>query len=361
MGELKPLLLDDIKALGAFDVNACYSCGVCTAICPLSEEGGEFPRRLIRYATLGLEDKLLGSPLLWACYYCGECTRSCPRKADPGGFMHAARKYAIIKYSVGGIASAFYNKTKAIIAYAVLNLAFLLGMYLTHGHIVTTRVDIYSLFSRNLIHLVGAGLGVYVLVAALANIYVFYKKIKAEYLRDVKVKASEWLRSFFKILFREFLWQSRYLSCENKFRFVAHMMIFWGFLLTFAATASDFLAGHRVMVGAILGVTGGVLLTAGSIYFVAKRIRIDEEYATESDMVDWIFILLVLLAGLTGFTLDPLIDAGRAIPAYAAFIIHLVIVYNLIVTAPFTKFAHAGYRPLALIFMEAKKQATHRQ
>jgi len=95
------MLLDEIKKIGAFDVNACYSCGVCTAICPLSENGNEFPRKMIRYAMAGLEKELLGSSQLWECYYCGECTKSCPRQADPGGFMMATRRYAITRYSVG--------------------------------------------------------------------------------------------------------------------------------------------------------------------------------------------------------------------------------------------------------------------
>ena len=57
-----------IKKLGAFDVTACFSCGQCTVSCPLSVSGNEFPRKLIRYAILGLDDKLLSQPEPWLCY-----------------------------------------------------------------------------------------------------------------------------------------------------------------------------------------------------------------------------------------------------------------------------------------------------
>jgi heterodisulfide reductase subunit C len=55
-------LMTDLKKMGAFDVSACYNCGNCTAICPLSEEGHELPRKLIRYAVLGLKDKIVSCP-----------------------------------------------------------------------------------------------------------------------------------------------------------------------------------------------------------------------------------------------------------------------------------------------------------
>ena len=42
-----------------------------------------FPRRIIRYAQLGMKDALLSSKELWSCYQCGECAETCPTQADP--------------------------------------------------------------------------------------------------------------------------------------------------------------------------------------------------------------------------------------------------------------------------------------
>ncbi|RLG40992.1 MAG: 4Fe-4S ferredoxin, partial [Thermoproteota archaeon] len=64
-----PSFVERVKKLGAFDITACYNCGNCTAICPLSSEGHEFPRKLIRYSILGMENKVISAPELWLCYY----------------------------------------------------------------------------------------------------------------------------------------------------------------------------------------------------------------------------------------------------------------------------------------------------
>ena len=77
-------MLGDMKRFGELDVSACFSCGNCTAICPLADNDATFPRRIIRLAQVGLKDELLSSKELWTCYHCGLCSDSCPQDADPG-------------------------------------------------------------------------------------------------------------------------------------------------------------------------------------------------------------------------------------------------------------------------------------
>ena len=102
-------LLTDIKRFGAADVSACFSCGTCTATCPLVGADDTFPRRMIRYAQVGMRDKLLSSKELWSCYACGECSESCPTQAEPSEFMAAARRYAIASYDRTGLARLMYT------------------------------------------------------------------------------------------------------------------------------------------------------------------------------------------------------------------------------------------------------------
>ena len=63
-----PGLYADLRAFGADEVSACFSCGTCTATCPLVDGDGAFPRRIIRYAQVGLKDQLLSSKEIWSCH-----------------------------------------------------------------------------------------------------------------------------------------------------------------------------------------------------------------------------------------------------------------------------------------------------
>ncbi len=65
------------------DANLCFSCGTCSAICPLGEEG--FPRRYMRYVQIGAYTSIIANYKdLWKCLHCGLCTSACPRGAKPG-------------------------------------------------------------------------------------------------------------------------------------------------------------------------------------------------------------------------------------------------------------------------------------
>ena len=101
-------LFPDIQRYGGTDISACFSCGTCTASCPLSQTDATFPRRIIRYAQLGMKDALLSSKELWTCYQCGECAETCPTQADPSEFMAATRRYAIASYDATGLARLMY-------------------------------------------------------------------------------------------------------------------------------------------------------------------------------------------------------------------------------------------------------------
>jgi heterodisulfide reductase subunit C len=60
-----PELRHELREFGAEDVDACFNCGNCTAVCPLSRDSTVFPRKIIRYLQLGLKDKLVRSPEPW--------------------------------------------------------------------------------------------------------------------------------------------------------------------------------------------------------------------------------------------------------------------------------------------------------
>jgi len=72
MSHINPDFAEEIKQFGAKDFHLCFNCGNCTAICSLSKKEESFPREMVRYSTLGLEDDIKSSLKPWMCYpdYC---------------------------------------------------------------------------------------------------------------------------------------------------------------------------------------------------------------------------------------------------------------------------------------------------
>ena len=377
MVRTNPNLIKEIKKLGAFDITACYSCGECTAICPLSESNFELPRMMIRYSILGLEDKLLSSPQLWLCYYCGECSESCPRDADPGALMMATRRYAIIKYSLGGIARIFYSKVISIVSLIILSIIAALGIYLFKEPLDLTKFNPFSLLSYEFIHTAGLVLLVYIAVIALLQGIKMYNYIKHSALEgnlSTGAKVKNLIKSFLIVLFGEVFAERRYSKCERRNRYIAHLAIFWGFVLLFIATSLDYLKNSNLLglresfeilraidielfgvLARIIGIIGGLIGVYGSIYFIYKRLIKDDVYSEYSHESDWIFLMLVFLVILTGFLIDIFMYTNMFLLAYVMFAVHLICAFDLIVTAPFTKFAHFGYRIIAVWFYEYQK------
>ena len=129
--KVDPNLMKELKEFGLEDANKCFHCGNCTAICPLSTPENPFPRKLVKYAQMGMTDKILASPEPWLCYYCGDCSDSCPRGADPGETMMAMRRYLTSKYDWTGFSKKFYtSETFEIVAIAIVGILVGLAMFI---------------------------------------------------------------------------------------------------------------------------------------------------------------------------------------------------------------------------------------
>jgi heterodisulfide reductase subunit C len=362
-----PNLLSEIKKVGAFDISACFNCGNCTAICPLSKAGEEFPRKMIRYATVGLEDKLLSSAELWSCDYCGKCTKTCPRDADPGAFMMAARRYAIQKYSWGKISNAMYNSRTAFYGTLVaLSLSLASIIFIFHGQISLGNVDLFSFIPMDTVDRAGMIMGAFVGMSALANLMIM-KKYLSKYTEgpsspiNIKMAYSK-LAALGKVIVDQVAIQKSFHTCTDHSRYWAHILIVWGFAGLLVATTLDYMIDAYGVALSMdlprgLGIISGVALVCGSAYFIYKRFEGKEDYATFTHFTDWTFLLLLLSVGFTGFLLDLFVLFDNPILAYATYSLHLIVVFDLLITAPFTKFAHAIYRPLALWTQELGRAA----
>ena len=81
---------------GAGFFKRCFSCGTCTASCPVSEIDERFnPRIFIRQALLGMREQLLSSELLWYCTQCYTCYARCPQDVRFTDVMAVLRDLAV--------------------------------------------------------------------------------------------------------------------------------------------------------------------------------------------------------------------------------------------------------------------------
>lgn len=386
-------LIKDIKQFGAFDISACYNCGNCTAVCPLSKNSESFPRKIIRYTQIGMKDKILGSRDLWLCYYCGECSETCPREAEPGELMAAARRFAIANYEPFGLArTLFTNNWFAWGFSGVLTLIFALllissGAMPTHiKNIAGNELKLYNPFVNNqfsfeVIHWVGIGvfsiIGLMVVIT-LVNMLRYLKQSNTLQNRT-KSNTNEIITATRSVA-REITTLKNYQDCDKEVeisergswftqRWFIHWSIMWGFIGLLVATIIDMIIGwvindvlvgtvwiwnmDRLLIGGIprvLGIISGLLMLYGTVSALINRSQGQTKYYKNTKLPDSALLWQLLIIGLTGFLvlISVYLPQSTAKFGYIVFLIHASMSMTLLILTPFSKLIHALYRPVAL-------------
>ena len=81
---------------GGEQIKVCFSCGTCTAGCPVTEVDPRYsPRKIIRQILLGQREAVLSSELIWYCETCYACSAYCPQNVKFGDVMRALREMAV--------------------------------------------------------------------------------------------------------------------------------------------------------------------------------------------------------------------------------------------------------------------------
>ncbi len=378
-----PTLLPELKRYGAFDVSACFNCGNCTAVCPLTTESATFPRRLIRYAQVGMKAELLSAKELWTCYACGECSETCPRQAEPGEFMAAARRYAVASYDRTHLASLLATSrifaTVFIVALVGVLAAF---MYSVHGPTDGTRLAFFEFVPSDVIHNMGIVVMAVMGVAALIGIVEMVRRVV---LGPSPSKPGSAVRrvagAAFYAVATESLAQTRFRAdCADATvsgdeaaarpwylqRWFIHFATMWGFLGLLGATMADYglellglkATGTPVPIWypvRLLGTLAGAALIYGTTILIVRRLRRSDRSSKHSTVSDWSFLWLLWIAGVTGFALELGLYLPEA-PAwgYPMFLAHVGVAMALVLLVPFGKFAHVMYRPLALFALRLR-------
>ncbi len=374
-------LYPEIQKFGATDISACFSCGTCSATCPMSQTDGTFPRRIIRYAQLGMKDALLSSKELWTCYQCGACSESCPTKADPSEFMAATRRYAIASYDKTRLAKTMYTRPvlASVLAVAIA-LFFALFMYSHHGAMPGEGFSIWAFIPEELVHNTGVVVMLVVALAGLAGVVTMIRDIgrkEGVSLRSVlgsrpglaRTGRALWFaigrESFGQVRFRDECAADDVAKAVPWYRrrWLVHAMVVWGFVGLLAATGLDYglaLIGVKAT-GALvpiwypvrlLGTLAGASLLYGATVLIIDRYRKANRSVTGSTTADWLLLTLLWVTAVTGFTIElALYLPGTPSWGYWLFLVHVAVAMELVLLAPFMKLAHAVYRPTALFFV----------
>jgi len=90
-------LVHRVEEYSGQDLMACYQCGKCAAGCPVAFAMDMLPSQVIRYAQLGLVEKLLDSKTIWLCAACQACYTRCPKGIDLSRIMEALREIVMLE------------------------------------------------------------------------------------------------------------------------------------------------------------------------------------------------------------------------------------------------------------------------
>ena len=347
MARVNPGFATELLKYGASDFQACFNCGNCTAVCALSKEDYSFPREMIRYSTLGLEDEIKASLKPWQCYYCGECSTQCPRQANPGELMMSLRRWLTSQYDWTGLSGLLYKSLPLSLAAFILAFAGVIAFAYSVSFELEKMVHFGHYFEMIAIGTVG-------LVILLPNV------ARMWWFTILKPKTSVPAINYLKAsgdLFVHMFTQKRALGCDdNQFRWFEHFILVLSYLsLLFTTVFLDWFATTSMFV-IVLGYVESGLIILVTVDFVSSRIKKDKAVSKNSQPSDWFFVIWLLLMGLTALMVRLFIDLNLLETNKWLYLFHLTILVQwALIIVPFGKWTHFLYRSFAMYFEKLKE------
>jgi len=364
-----PSLLADIRRYGMLDPTGCYQCGSCTLSCDLVTEHVSVPRKVLRYALLGLRRSLVSSFEPWICHDCGDCSTICPRQAEPRISMMTTRRFLTAQYDRTGIASrilrsrAWYIGSLVSVAAVVLLLIVLYHVFyeeLTLQELATTSLDLEHMFPIMTYFTLAVTIVPLLLLSSNAvRMWSLTMHRGGQKRIPISVYAAQ---------AGTYLWNSvaqpLMRKCAERSRWKWHWLLAAGVAVKFAIlvfalrwfqTDSVYpLYNPQRWVGYL--VTISILLGAGGILLC--HIRGVKEVCRTSTLEDVMFPILLLLTAASGIAVHLFRYAGLALTCHYAYALHVVVATPmLVVEIPFGKTSHMIYRPLAVYFQAVRERA----
>ena len=346
--------IKELQKRSGSSLKQCMQCGTCSAVCDLSPDDKPFPRKEMIWASWGMKEKLFGNPDIWLCHQCGDCTAYCPRGVKPGDVLSAMREMSYKHYARPKLLGKLLSKPIFLPIAILIPTIIILAIIFFAGTLQIPDGDVvYSKFFPHAY--LNSSFGIFTLLIFIGIVF----SVKA-FWKDLKINMpANKKNSLGKSIFmtgKELFTHKKFKTCSaNKYRYLAHQFIFWGFisLLVVTSFAIIFVILSKYPLNfwnpvKILGNLASIflILVLGIILF--KR-QFNKKTAGHSSFYDRIFLFSLLLLTLSGIG----VEIGRFLNwifAYHIYFVHLVLVWLVIIYLPFTKFAHIIYRTVALIY-----------
>jgi quinone-modifying oxidoreductase subunit QmoC len=359
----------EILGLDAHDLTACYQCGTCSVVCPISTADNPFPRKEMIWVQWGLKERALGNSSIWLCHQCAACTTYCPRDAKPASLMAALRDYSVGHYAAPAFMGRALGDPRYLpLLFAVPVLIFL-AILASLGHLGRLP-DGPVVFSKLVpilyIEVVFVAAMALSVAGAAAGGVRYWTAMSGQAGHDGRGPWPALVPTLLTILrhgkFRDCAARpagSRRTDKEHLHH--THLAVFYGFLGLVATTTSVGIGiyafgyltpwplWHPVK---ILGNLSGLAVIVAVVVFAYRRIA-DRDKAGKSTYSDWLFLSILLLTTLTGFLCEMLRLVAAPRLAYPTYVVHLALIFFLLVYIPYSKFAHLVYRTTAMLHAAA--------
>ena len=366
---VNPGFINELDRFGKENIQLCYQCGDCSAVCPHADELYKFPRKSIRLLQMGLQKKVETTLEPWLCYYCGDCSDLCPRDANPGDIMMILRRYLTSVYDWTGLSKKFYTshlwEFGSVVIIGVL-IALLFSVFNPHG-IVTALTAEGGVKVNEMFPVETVNTGAHIMLVSIAS-FLIVNIIRMWYFtllkdKSIRIPFRTYVTKLYQLVVH-FATQKQLAKCKDRGYWYFHWVLMSGYVLMFALIVGNLKWFQTDKIYAwyepqrLLGYYSTLGLLAGLIYFSWGRIKKLSQKFKFSHVSDWLFIILLFLTTVSGILVHIFRLEGMPVATYYSYIIHMaVLVPMLCVEVPFSKWSHLAYRPFAIYFAELKKSA----
>ncbi len=364
--------VEDVARDSGNEALTCQQCATCSVMCPLSPDLHPYPRKEMMWAAWGMKDHLLGDPDVFLCHQCGDCATNCTRGAKPSDVLAGLRTQAIQYFATPAFMGRVVREPKFLPVLVLVSVTFVVLLVLLQqlwvGDTALLFESVHFEYEEFLAHRVINTLFPLAFFTAVGCAVASGLR----YWRSMQQVAGDWGTGPKQGLIGAFIGAGIDLALHNRFhrcaasrpRWSGHLLVFYGFMGLFFVTGIatiltvlEHLPSHPDLYPLgwlhpvkIMGNAAGLAMLAGCAYVIWYRVS-DPENLGKTTYADWFFVIVLLTVAVTGFgtefiRLTPL-PPSLGTPLYLA---HLLAVFWLLIFFPFSKFAHAMYRFLAMAF-----------